>query len=465
MMLDLPITLDRAGSESLVAQLATALRDAVHAGLLRSGEPVPSSRALATSLGLSRGTVTAAYDQLSGEGYLESRPGAATRVRTLPAPGTMPASAPVATRAADAAPVIDLTPGHPSSRGIADPAWRAAWREAAAADPGSSAPPAAGADELRRAIADHLRRARGLSCDPDDVIVTAGTSDALLLIGLALRGRSGEPLLAVENPGYRTGYRVLVATGARLLPIGITADGLSVDALEAADPAPDAVLVTPSHQYPCGGRLPVQQRLQLLAWAEASGAVIIEDDYDSEFRHDSLPLPALASLDRANSVVLVGTLSKVLSPGLRVGYLVARGEVREELLRLREVLGGPVAGTVQSMMARYLGSGALARHISRRRREYAHRRALVIEKLGALPGIRLGALDGGLHAVVHTPDAAAIVQRITERGVLVAELADYDLDGKAEGFVLGYGAVTDLELDRALGVIEAELLESESRSG
>jgi GntR family transcriptional regulator/MocR family aminotransferase len=488
---ELPILIDRRSALPLAAQLATALRTAILDGTLRRGEPLPSTRALADSVRLSRGTVVAAYDQLAGEGYLHSTPGSATRVMverhgaatvarppqsdtetssTEPAP---PGATPARQSRDDVAPrsVIDLAPGHPSTRTLVDPAWTAAWRFAVAASGRSDSPPATGTLQLRAAIADHVRRARGLTCRPEDVIVTAGTSDALAGIGLALTDLAGggapapthTPRIAVEDPGYPTARRVLRRVGAQLEAVHTDDHGIDLAGLAALSPGPHAVLVTPSHQYPLGGSLSVQGRLDLLDWARAADAVVIEDDYDSEFRFGTAPLPALATLDTSGRVALVGSFSKTVTPWIRCGYIVATGDLGRALRLVRDDLGPSVSGVQQAALARYLESGGLARNVTRVRREYAHRRALVIAKLGPLPGVRLGGLDGGLHVVVHTDglpgaagraDASALVAAAAERGVRVAALTDYAVLGRGQhGLVLGYGAPTDLELSRALDVL------------
>ena len=491
---ELPILLDRASPLPLAAQLAGALRLAILNGTLRHDEPLPSTRTLAGSVRVSRGTVVAAYDQLAGEGYLQATPGSATRVMverhaagTVGGPSTPgghtghrpstlrsaaePPSEPAAPGRADRAarPVIDLTPGHPSTRTLVDPAWTAAWRSAVAVSGRSDSPPDTGTRELRTAIAEHVRRARGLACRPDDVIVTAGTSDALAGIGLALAaladaggGAAADPRaprIAVEDPGYPTARRVLRRVGAALEPVHTDDNGIDLAELAALSPAPHAVLVTPSHQYPLGSSLSVQSRLDLLDWARAAGAVVIEDDYDSEFRFGTSPLPALATLDTSGRVALVGSFSKTVTPWIRCGYIVATGDLGAALREVRHDLGPSVSGVQQAALAHYLQSGGLARNVTRVRREYAHRRTLVIDKLGVLSGVRLDGLDGGLHVVVHIDaaggaDASALVAQAAERGVRVASLADYAVRGCGQhGLVLGYGAPTDLELSGALDVL------------
>jgi GntR family transcriptional regulator/MocR family aminotransferase len=437
---------------------------------------LPSSRTLAASVQVSRGTVVAAYDQLAGEGYLVTRPGSATRIlleRPAAAAALSVSPAPAAPTAAARQPapaaLIDLAPGHPSTRSLVDAAWTAAWRAAVAESARGDLPPVLGEAGLRAAIAEHLRRVRGLVSAADDVIITAGTSDALACIGLALGSPSEAPSIAVEDPGYPTARRVLGRVGARLVPVPTGPNGLEPALLSALTPAPQAVLVTPSHQYPLGGSLPVQSRLELLDWARRAGAIVIEDDYDSEFRYDTMPLPAVASLDTDARVALVGSFSKTITPWIRCGYIVASGDLGARLRAVRRDLDASVSGVQQVALAHYLRSGGLARNVARVRREYAHRRALVIGRLGGLPGVRLAGLDGGLHVVVHIDpatagsigagaDASTLVARAAARGVRVAALADYAVAGRGRpGLVLGYGAPTDLELGRALDVL-AELL-------
>lgn len=465
------LALDRGSGRTVVAQLVDGLRRGILDGALRTGDAVPSTRALAADLGVARSSVVAAYEQLAGEGYLELRQGAATRVAAIDArhaasvslehrSGGDPAAAPEPAR-------IDLSPGVPSTARLDERAWRAAWRTAAAAPP-STSPPPLGVAELRAAVAEHLRLARGVACSADDVVVTAGTSEALALTAMALGAVRGPgPRVGVEDPGYPSGRRALARHGTNLVPLPVAGDGLELGALEEARLGArlDAVMVTPSHQYPLGGRLPVAGRLELLDRARRTGAFIIEDDYDSEFRHTGAPLPALASLDDGERVVLVGSFSKVLTPWLRLGYLVLPRdpELRRAVAAARTELDSPVAGPVQLAMATLLGSGALRRHIAATRREYRHRRRLVLEALGGLDasaaGVRVTALDGGLHAVLELPDPAAerrLVARLRAEGIVVAPLEYYSASGapaRPAGIVLGYAGVSDLALTAALARI------------
>ncbi|WP_438853298.1 MocR-like pyridoxine biosynthesis transcription factor PdxR [Agromyces sp. M3QZ16-3] len=495
------LTIDRDDDRPLGAQLVDGLRRGILSGMLRTGDPLPSTRALAAELGVARSSVVAAYDQLAGEGYLDVRQGAPTRVAPLatppsasgPAPspaGTTraptpgPASTPdphsgrrpstvnagperagaAATVLAEGAPRLDLRPGRPSTARLDERAWRAAWRTAAREAVPDDTSPDFGAPRLRAEIAEHLRHARGVTCSPDDVVVTAGTSDAIALLASALRSIvGGTPRVAVEHPGYPSARRVLERRGAlETVAVPVDGDGIEVAALRGIRPAPHSVLVTPSHQYPLGGRLPVATRLALLDWADAAGALVLEDDYDSEFRHVGPPLPALASLDGSGRAVLIGSFSKVLTPWLRLGYLVlpANPALRAAVAAVRDDETCPVPGIAQAAMTELLATGAVRRHIAAARRDYAHRRTLVIEALDGLDGAPLSGLDGGLHAVVGLPSSGIegrAVARLADDGILVAPLSEYWAlpDEGPSGIVLGYASPPDSQLAGALARVRA----------
>jgi len=471
------LVIDRDAAQPIGVQLVEGLRRGILAGDLRPDDPVPSTRALAAELGVSRSAVVAAYEQLAGEGYLEMRQGAPTRVAELVRqdadggrrPGPVPApDAPGGTAPEpQSRPRIDLLPGRPSTTRIDGRAWRAAWRHAAALEIPSESPPPFGVAALRDEIADHLRQARGVACAADDIVVTAGTSEALSLVAAALAALvdGGDPVIAVEHPGYPSARRTLERRGVRTRPVAVDGDGIMVEGLRRMPRPPHAVMVTPSHQYPLGGRLPVAARLELLEWARDADALVIEDDYDSEFRHLGPPLPALASLDDGGRAVLVGSFSKVLTPWLRLGYLVLppNPPLRAAIARIRDDEPCPVPGIAQDAVAALLASGAVRRHIAVTRRDYAHRRRLVIEALDGLPGAPLSGLDGGLHAVLALPDAAAsaaVVARLAAEGVAVASLAEYSAvpGDETPGIVFGYAGPADTLLAEGLARIRAAVL-------
>ncbi|MGN7224685.1 PLP-dependent aminotransferase family protein [Curtobacterium flaccumfaciens] len=466
------ITMDQS---SKVSGVVARVRGMVHDGTLREGDPLPSTRALAAELGVARGTVVAAYEQLDGEGYLRTRHGALARVaadlhgRTTRAPsavGTDTAGSGAAgvAAASPSAPLIDCRPGIPAVTAIPQRDWRAAWRAAASAPLRNAVADPLGSPDLRAQVVAQLGLTRGFTATDDRVLVTAGTSEALSLVTEALRGLLGRaPVVAVEDPGYRTGHRAITSAGGSLVGVPVGEDGLDLDALEAAGPV-DAVLVSPTHQYPLGSVMPVARRRRLLTWAAATGTVVVEDDYDSEFRHRGAPVPALAALDAEGVVLHVGGFSKTLDPRLRCAYVVlptvaATGSpVTEAVLAARRARGAVVAEPVQAALVHLLRTGALRRHLGRVRRDYTHRRARIAARLGDVAGLEARALNGGLHAVVTwsgPTTGAQIARRLADAGVLVATLEEYGLapGSTPPGIVFGYGAVTLPELDRALDAL------------
>jgi GntR family transcriptional regulator / MocR family aminotransferase len=459
---ELPIALERTedgGQQDLRQQVAEQLRRSIRSGWFAAGQRLPSSRALAAHLGVSRATVVAALTELDGEGWVDSRHGSGTYVAVgieatqLESPvGSQ--SGVHTERAGRVGRLIDLIPGRPDTSGLVDPAWRRAWREASSAQVTPVELPPAGLDELRVAIADHVRRARGLPCGPDQVIVTAGAGDAIRLLAdaIGVAGRS----VVFEEPGYPSARAILALAGGRLNPIAVDDDGVVVEGLSRAPADTRVLYLTPSHQYPLGGRLPVERRFAVLRWAAERDVLVLEDDYDGEFRFGAAPVPALASLDSGGRVAYLGTLSKVMSQGLRVAYVIAPPPLVEAALAIRQLTGTPVSEVVQRAMASYIGNGGLRRHVARQRRIYAERRTRLVRRLASLDGVTaVSGLDAGLHAVISLPpgrDAAAAVAEAARAGVLVADLDDYRMrpDPSRPGVVLGYGHATAAELDRAL---------------
>ena len=461
---ELPIALDRSdddGRRDLRQQVAEQLRQSIRTGSFAAGQRLPSSRALAAHLGVSRATVVAAVTELEGEGWVESRHGSGTYVAVgIETTQLEPIASQVAVRTDHAdrpGRLIDLVPGRPDTSGLVDPAWRRAWRDASSAQVRPVELPAAGLDELRVAIADHVRRARGLACRPDQVVVTAGAGDAIRLLADAAGVTGGT--VAVEEPGYPSARAVLTLAGARLHPVAVDDDGLVVDGLARAPVGTRMLYLTPSHQYPLGGRLPVERRLAVLRWVTEHDVLVLEDDYDGEFRFGATPVPALASLDTGGRVAYIGTLSKVMSQGLRVAYVVVPPGLFDAVLAIREVTGTPVSEVVQRAMGSYIGNGGLRRHVARQRRIYAERRARLVRRLAGLDGVTgVAGLDAGLHAVISLPpgrDAASVVAESARAGVQVVNLDDYRMtpDPSQPGIVLGYGHATAADLDRALDLL------------
>jgi len=480
------VVLDRDAERPLPVQLAAALRELIDLGTLRPGEPVPATRPFAHRLGVARGVVVSAYEQLLAEGYLRAERGRGTivnpelrgsRVRQGNPLRRETASSPDPEHGAD--PVLPrppLAPGAPVTDAVLRSPWRAAWREAAARVD-RPAPPFGDA-RLRHEIAEHLRLVRGTSRSADDVLVTAGTREGLGLLLTALGTTRGHGLVVgVEDPGYPSLRGVAARHGARILSLPVDADGLRVDRLPSG--VLDLVIVTPSHQYPVGGSLPLPRRRELLEWAARTGVIVIEDDYDSEFRSIGGPLPALAALDDPDSgaVVTLGTFSSLVSPALSAGFLLAPARIRTLLEPVRRDLGAPVSTVVQVALAEYLASGELRRNIARVRRRHAVRRDLISERLAGIPGVRPRPMSGGLHAVIEFTAGTASAEELFRRearlvdraaeptpqlpnGLGIAALGAYWQHQSRErvaGLVLGMGGPDDEEFAAAIDRLGALL--------
>jgi len=442
----LPVHLDRTRPEPLPAQLAAAVRALVTDGTLTTDDRLPSSRALATDLGVARAVVEQAYDQLVAEAWVETRRGSGTFVasgETLPVP---PAPPRPATRAPQ---YVRLDAGTPwiDPRHLAG--WRRAWREVSAARPPRGYPDPRGLPELREALAERLARTRGLTLEPDEILLTAGTTDGLR----QLLGVLGPGPVLVEDPGYRAAVETVRAVGRTV--VDHPAFAAVTDLVGCA-----AAYVTPAHQHPLGRVMPAADRLSLLAAARAAGAVVVEDDYDSEFRYDVAPVPALAALDRSH-VAYLGTAAKSVSPGLRLGWLVAPPEVHERLVRRRRVTHDTPAWPTQRALLTLLRDGWVDKVVRTARRVYADRAPRVAAAMG--PYAELAGPLAGMYSTWLTDPAAASAARSAARaaGFDFPLLAAYCRTASATGLVLGFGGVTDAELDRALTAITAGLSECE----
>ncbi|MGP4029667.1 MocR-like pyridoxine biosynthesis transcription factor PdxR [Actinomadura sp. 3N407] len=422
------------------AQLVGQLRAAMGEGRLAAGERLPASRALAGLLGVSRTVVTEAYEQLYAEGWLEGRHGSGTYVTDGVAAPPVPKPQPVRTQMVrrSAAPhEIDLRPGLAWTGALDTPAWRRAWRLASGMPPQQRQDPH-GLPDLRIALADYIRRSRGVRCPVDGLLVTRGATNGLDLLAATVL-RPGDRV-GVEEPGYRRARAVLAGRGAELVPCPVDEHGLVVDGL------PDdlrLVYTTPSHQFPMGGVLPVPRRQALLAWARRNGALVAEDDYDGEFRYDVAPLPALYGLD-PDVVIYLGTTAKILTADMGVGWLVGRPDVVERIALRREELNDRTAVVPQDALRLLLERGGLDRHVRRMRAEYARRRDVVVQALDGLP---LRGDTAGLHLVVDVPAGVAgrVVREAAGRGVLVETLEHCHAGAeRASGLVIGYGSAANL---------------------
>lgn len=444
----------RGHASPLHRQLYLRIREAILAGQLPPGARLPATRVLAADLGISRGTVDQAYGQLLAEGFLLSRAAAGTVVhpqlearRPDPSPPTAAGPKPVLADSSGPAPPLPFQLGLPALDAFPRKLWaRLAGRRARALSlSGLNYPDPAGYPPLREAIVRHLALFRGIQCSADQIFITSGFQAAL---GLAVHTllRPGDPVW-MEDPGYFRASGALRLAGARLAPAPVDSDGLQVD--EAIRREPDARMAycTPSHHSPLGVTLSLPRRLELLDWAARRQAWIVEDDYDGEFRYDGPPLPALSSLDRSGRALYIGSFSKTLFPGLRLGYLVAPPSEAARFAEACNLLSPAPSILDQATTADFLDQGHFARHIKRMRALYAERRAALAAALQVECGARLR-LDGqavGLQLTAWLPggeDDRAAAARLSASGLAGQPLSAFSLEGgQPPALLLGFANV------------------------
>jgi GntR family transcriptional regulator / MocR family aminotransferase len=434
----IPVTIDRGSGVPLARQLAAGVRDQVVAGALQVGRRLPSTRALATDLGVSRSVTEQAYDQLTAEGWLESRRGSGTYVAAGAAP--RPHQRPARPRARDSG-LVRLDTGTPWIDVRHRAAWRRAWRDVSTATPPRGYDDAAGLPELREELAGHLARTRGVTCDADEILVTTGTTGGLTQVLTALPPGP----VAHEDPGYRAAAEAIRATGRPIRDV------------PAAEPVHDlgdcvAAYVTPAHQHPLGPVMSGADRLTLLEAARRAAAVVIEDDYDSEFRYDVAPVPALAALDR-DVVAYLGTTSKTVAPSMRLGWLVAPPALHREILERREVTHDTGAWPVQRAFLSLLRDGYVDQVVRSARRVYAARAELVVAALAGLAEPIQPVAGMYVTVPLPAPTARRVTSAAREEGFEVPLLRDYCRTSERSGVIIGFGGCTDDELDRALAAV------------
>jgi GntR family transcriptional regulator/MocR family aminotransferase len=486
--MELAITIDQDSSTPLHRQLYDGLRSAILHGRLKPGERVPSTRLLSQSLGVSRTTVTLSYEQLLSEGYLRTVAGSGTFVGCQ-LPDELLRTAPVENASAragegrhspereislssygrsltDAVPFEPPEPETPINFKAGRPALEEfpleQWRRLLLRHYRSIDPPlldyaqgSQGYEPLREAIASYLVRSRAARCDADQVIVVNGSQQALDLIAKILIDRGDR--VAIENPGYLGARRAFLAQGARLAPVGVDESGIIVDMLQTT-PAKEknerikSIYVTPSHQFPTGATMSLPRRLDLLAWAEKRGVMIIEDDYDSEFRYGCRPIPALQGLAGGDSVIYVGTFSKMLFPALRVGYVVAPKPLVRLFVRAKWLADRHTPMLEQRVLADFIIEGYLERHLRRMRMLYDKRRQTLVRAIAANLGDRATILgdNAGMHLMVSIRSAMsdeAIIERARARGIGIVNAKLYYLEGGCRGeFVFGYAGLSERKI-------------------
>jgi GntR family transcriptional regulator/MocR family aminotransferase len=469
--------LELSGPGSRRAALIKALRDAVHSGRLAPGTRLPPYRSLAADLGVARNTVADAYAELVAEGWLTARQGSGTRVaeRALPLhPAvTAQASAPRPRARAprhDRSARHDLRQGTPDASAFPRSAWLASYRRALHQAPNEVFGPGdpAGRPELRAALAAYLARARGVRTEPNRIVICSGFAHALrLLFGGGSRGGTGNVNraedrggggqvlrgpLAVEAYGLPFHRELLAAEGVRTVPLPLDEHGARVDRLARER----AVLLTPAHQFPTGGPLHAERRAAVVDWARARGAVVLEDDYDGEFRYDRKPVGALQSLD-PERVILIGSVSKSLSPAVRLGWMVLPERYVGDVLAAKGDREAWASVLDQLALADLIVSGAYDRHVRRMRQHYRSRRDRLVAALAErAPHIEVSGVAAGLHAVLRLPPGTepSAVEAAVRRGVALDGLAEFrhpDTDVPAhDGLVVGYATPAEHAYGAAL---------------
>ncbi|MCI3920786.1 PLP-dependent aminotransferase family protein [Paenibacillus sp. TRM 82003] len=447
------ITVDRSSDASLTNQILSQLRGSILRAELTPGAPLPSTRQLATDLDVSRNIVLEVYDQLTAEGYLESRRGRGTFVAegaqlTQRKPSPPPASPPVREAPED---VVSFRSGIPALDQFPRRKWaqlaQQVLLDTSTRNFGYDAPE--GRQELRSAIAKYVFRIRGVSCHPDQIVITSGATQAISLAAKCCVN-PGAPVI-LEDPITRDIQTILASHGAHLVPLPV--DDAGLDPAELADGGHrGCVYVTPSHQYPLGSILPIPRRVQLIEYARRTGSYIIEDDYDSEFRHEGAPIPSLQGLD-PDVVLYIGTFSKILSPALRIGYLILPEPLIERCRRLKWFSDLHTPSLDQLVLARFIEEGWLERHIRKMKKMYKRRRDIAKGLLGNTFGdrVRVSGDATGLHLIAEFKGlqfTEAVLERIRAAGVYVqpVEMHAMRKGRHAEKLIIGFGNLTEAEM-------------------
>lgn len=440
---ELAIDLDRDGVDPLHRQIGGSIRGRIRSGALPAGIALPSTRALAVELGVTRGVVVEAYAQLVAEGYLTSRGGGYTRVS--PAPTTAPpttAPPPRPTRSPAPDPGVDFGYGRADLAAFPRAAWLRSVRRVLTEAPDERLGylDGRGAIEMRSALAAYLNRVRGTDATPETIVITNGYAQAVsLLIGML--AAEGATTLAVEDPSASDDARPIArALGMNVVGVPVGDDGVRVDALAGLDA--DILILTPSHQWPTGGVLSPEARAGVLAWSQRTGALVLEDDYDAEYRYDRAPIGAIQGLG-PDRVAYAGTASKTLAPGFRLGWIILPPRLVEPFAEAKLLAdrGSPILD--QLTFADFLSRGELDRHLRRMRPVYRSRRdALLAALADHLPELEPAGIAAGLHLVAWLPDdldEATVIAAASREGVAVAGVSPHRLSpARRGGLIFGY---------------------------
>ena len=448
------LRLEPTPDETLRAALARTLREAIREGSLRPGARLPSSRRLAAHVGVSRGVASDVYAQLEAQGFIVMRPRSAPIVADVATRGP---HRPAAAEPPPRAPRFDLTPTTPDVTLFPLSRWLAAQKHAVQRAPMRALDygDARGDRALRETLADHVGRTRGVVADPSRLVIVQGAAQGLDLLMRVLAAR-GARRVAVEDPSVDRQRRAIEAAGLAAVGCRVDEDGIVVAGLDA-----DAVVVSPAHQFPTGAVLSGERRRELLGWSRAPRRLVIEDDYDAEFRYDREPVRALQGLD-PERVAYMGTVSKTLAPAVRLGWLVVPDELADEAARVKSLLDFSSPVFEQLALRRLIETGDYDRHVRRVRSIYQARRDLLVAALAReLPDLQVKGVAAGLHVLLELPpgvDDELVTREAARNGIHVEPLSRYSLErGAAGGLVLGYGRVHETALEPAVAALAAAL--------
>jgi GntR family transcriptional regulator / MocR family aminotransferase len=479
------IAVDRNASDPLHKQIYDGFRMAIVRGNLRGGQRVPSSRLLSVDLGISRIPVLNAFAQLLAEGYFESRAGAGTFVSA-----SLPEGLTICQDRRPQAAQAGTGPRPVARRSLLlshyeRPPWASGWGAFSVHQPAFDRFPfpiwsslvmrhsrspgvaaihntdALGSATFRQAICEYLRTARAVQCEPSQVMVVAGSQQALDLTARVLLGAGSS--VWFEEPGYRLARNVFAGAGCRLVPVPVDQDGMMVADGIKRSPKARAAYVTPSHQYPLGATMSAARRMQLLNWAQAAGSWIIEDDYDSEYRFESAPISSMQGLDRNARVIYIGTFSKVLFPSLRLGYIVIPHDLVQHFVAVRGAMDIFPPYLSQEVITDFMREGHFARHIRRMRLLYGERRTALVDSIREQFGSRLEihGTHAGMHLAVTLPKGQndrEIANNAAREGLWLWPLSPSYLGAKSrQGFVLGFGNTPVEEMPHAVSQLRAQL--------
>jgi GntR family transcriptional regulator/MocR family aminotransferase len=455
---ELPLRIERDGAEPMRVQLERALRDAIRSGRLVAGERLPSSRRLAQELGISRGLVLECYSQLQAEGYLRARGGSATEVADAAHDIDAP---PVSAAPASPRLTVDFLAGRPDLASFPRRDWMWALREVSRSAPAEAVGygDPRGSRRLREVLAAYLRRVRAAAADPEQIVICSGFAQGISLVLRSL-AREGVGQVALEDPGDFDQASVHRRSGMETVHVPVDQQGVVVEALAATSAR--AVILTPAHQAPTGVVLAPERRQELVRWANERDATLIEDDYDAEFRYDREPVGALQGL-APDRVATLGTVSKSLAPGVRLGWIVCPPQLVEPVAEEKDLADRGSPGLDQLALATLIESGRYDRHLRRMRALYAGKRRALIEALSRhAPAVELRGLAAGFHAVARLPervDERAVAAAARERSIGLYPMSDYRT-GRHAGppeLVLGFGDLSESEIERGIAAV-ADLL-------